>query len=222
MKTLLLLAVTAVAAQDAEKKEPMYGDEWIQCKSGNRFTAVMDGTDKLKFSAFLNHKSWMAIAFAKMGNMKQDMIWVRVNERNKNDPEIKDMRVGDEKRPSNEDDGNRRNADRKDFNKNLNDKQQSVDFTRKLDTGDKDDDALLGCDKSDVAEDKAMNGKWVEADWFGKQGTWDAVDYEQMGNWFYKFDKKDDKCMFMISASGASQVLASVAAISSAYVIATL
>merc|ERR1739843_84715 len=112
MKSLFLLAVTAVAAQDEKPVE--LGDEWIQCKSGNRFTAVMDGDDKLKFSAFLNHKSWMAIAFQKMGNLKQDFMWVRVNGKGSNDPEVKDFGPGEEKKPNSED-GNR-NVERKEHN----------------------------------------------------------------------------------------------------------
>ena len=235
MKSLLLLAVTAVACAEEMMMKGMMMDKngmmmdkngmmmmdkkMIMTKNG-MFTAMMDGNDKLKFKASLKHKSWIAIAFKKMGNLQQDFMWVRVNGKGENDPEVKDYMSGEMMKPSKEDADNMRNVMRMKFDKNM-DPMQTIEWTRKLNTGDK-DDAMLGCDMADVKEDMMMNGKWVEADWFSQEGTWDQADYQNMGQWFYQFNMVDGKCMFMISMSGAAKAAASVAAISSAYVMSTL
>ena len=93
-----------------------------------------------------------------MGTLKQDFMWVRANEKGKNDVEVKDYNGEDDKRIKREDNGDKRNV--KKVKQDKNSDPQTITWTRKTKTSD-DGDYVTGCkDESAMADDMKMNGKW--------------------------------------------------------------
>ena len=216
MKYCILLA-TAVAAMEEDTMKVM-----IPGVENAWFSGMLSGNDRIEFTYSIPKNRYIAIQFSDPRNYtdgdkqrpstRGDSIIFKAN----NDrAEAFDLESNVDHAPSDRKDRDNggQNSLEGFTSKKVDDKYFTGTFKRKLDTG----------DGKDVKFECMEDAKWKTFNWFSKDSdNWDDK-YTATGTYVMRFKKDGDNCEFNLQTeASAFRVLASAAAVTSAYIVSTL